>query len=299
MAPSGRPATGPTAIAPMALIPARMRHKLTGIEPPTEFKRRMEDRLQRWYHGKNPHPNPALQYRRLSVARLVNKSAMFAYAQQMTLPLPERYAEANDPDGLDIPALPQRVVIKPDNLSSTKGVLLFDGETEVLSGDSVPMSERGAYVNRRMEPLLAAKPGTRLIAEEFLKDVDPGKAIPRDFKTFVAGGRTHLIKVVDRNGKAGTTMERYYRRNWKPCRDLQYTNSLAPPIPKPERYDELLDLSDRIARDIQCFMRLDFYITQRGVVFGEFTSYPNAGNKHTARGSRVFCELMDRYPDPF
>lgn len=283
----------------MSLIPARMRYRLTGVEPPTEFKRRMEDRLQRWYHGKDPHPNPALQRRRLSVAALANKSAMRAYAQQMNLPLPVRYSEANDVDGLDIPALPQRVVIKPDNLSSTKGVLLFDGETEVFSGDTVPISERGAYVKRRLDPVLLAKPATRLIAEEFLTDVDPGKVIPRDFKTFVAGGRTHVIKVVDRNGKAGTTMERYYRRTWKPYRDLQYSNSLARPISRPERYEELLELSDRIARDIQCFMRLDFYITQRGVVFGEVTSYPNAGNKHTARGSRVFCELMDRYPDPF
>ena len=283
----------------MTLIPARIRYRLTGVEPPTEFKRRMEDRLQRWYRGKDPHPDPALQRRRLSVAALTNKSAMRAYAQQMNLPLPERYAEANDVDGLDIPALPQRVVIKPDNLSSNKGVLLFDGETEVFSGDTVPLSERGAYVKRRMDPLISAKPATRLIAEEFLKDIAPRKVIPRDFKTFVAGGRTHVIKVVDRNGKAGTTMERYYRRTWKPYRDLQYSNGLARPIPKPERYEDLIELSDRIARDIQCFMRLDFYITQRGVVFGEFTSYPNAGNKHTARGSRVFCELMDRYPDPF
>ena len=70
-------------------------------------------------------------------------------------------------------------------------------------------------------------------------------------------------------------------------------------MPKPEHYDDLLILADKIAADIKCFMRVDFYIAKRGVVLGEFTSYPNAGQLFTEVGNRVVCNLMDQFPDPF
>ncbi|WP_071674542.1 ATP-grasp fold amidoligase family protein [Nioella nitratireducens] len=259
----------------------------------------MEDRLQRWYRGKASHPDPDLQERRLFVAGLVNKSRMHSYAEQMNLPLPKRYAEGRSLDDLDFSTLPDRVVIKPNNLSNNKGVLLFDREREAFSGDDVPISERRAYVTRRLGPLELSTRGTTFIAEEFIQDFDDRFAIPRDFKVFVAGGRAHVVQVVDRNAKKVGCRHRFYSRDWVAFSEFQKTNAHGNRVAKPRHYRELLSLSDKIAHDIQCFMRLDFYITKRGVVFGEFTSYPNAGNKFTPLGSHVLCDLMDRFPDPF
>ena len=264
----------------------------------TEFKRRMEERLQRWYHSP-PHPDPEVQQRRHSVAMLANKSEMHAYATRMNIPLPRRFAEVDSVDALDFRALPHRVVVKPNNQCSQSGVCLFDRGREVFSGDIVPLAERQDYVRERLAQVQPLPPGTKIIAEEFVEDFEPEMTVPRAFKTFVAGGRTWVTKVVDRNGPGGRTTERYYSRDWTPYDLFQTTNPLADPIPEPMHYRQLLDLSDRIARDIECFMRLDFYITPRGVLFGEFTSYPNAGNRYTALGSKVLCDLMDRYPDPF
>lgn len=57
----------------------------------TEFKRRMDLRLARWYQNADPHPDPELQARRRYVANLVNKSAMLKYAERMTELLPKRW----------------------------------------------------------------------------------------------------------------------------------------------------------------------------------------------------------------
>ena len=267
--------------------------------PNTDFKRRMNDRLARWYRGESPHEDPKRQQRRKYIAGLVNKTSMFNYARRLELPLPERFAEAETLEALDFTALPERVVIKPNNAANNDGVLLLDGEREVFTGDQVPLAERAAYTRRRYEGGSFLKPNSKIIAEEFIQDFDPAYTVPRDFKVYVAGGRPWVIQVVNRQGPKAEWSHRYYSQDWVAYDHFQRENKLAPVIPEPAHFEELIALATRIARDINCFMRLDFYITASRVVFGEFTSYPNAGLQFTPIGSNVLCDLMDRYPDPF
>lgn len=267
--------------------------------PQTEFKRRMEARLASWYKGEDPNPDPKRQTRRKYVAGLVNKTAMFKYAQRLDLPLPERYAEVTTIDELDFDALPDRVVIKPNNSADNDCVMLFAGEQEVFTGDRVPLAERPDYVRRVFAAGRFIKPDTRIIAEEFIQDYDERFVVPRDFKVFVAGGRPWVIQVVDRTGPKSNWRHRYYSQDWVPYDHFNMTNATDKAIDRPMHFDQMMDLSRRIAEDINCFMRLDFYLARRGAVFGEFTSYPNAGLQFTQIGNNVLCDLMDRYPDPF
>ena len=267
--------------------------------PNTEFKRRMDDRLARWYQGKDPHADPKRQQRRSYIAGLVNKTAMRRYAARLELPLPECYGEAEQLQDLDFPALPERVVIKPNNAANNDGVMLFDGPREVFSDETVPRDQRLEFAQAMLTRSNFVKPNTRFIAEEFIQDFDPSFTVPRDFKVYVAGGRPWVIQVVNRDGSKADWSHRYYSQDWVPYDLFQRSNALAPVIAKPQHFEQLLELSTRIARDINCFMRLDFYITGQRVVFGEFTSYPNAGLQFTPVGNNVLCDLMDRYPDPF
>lgn len=265
----------------------------------TEFKRRMDERLARWYKGVGANPDPEAKKRRHYVANLVNKSAMFKYAARMDLPLPERYAEVATVDELDFSTLPERVVIKPNNSADNDCVMLFDKGREIFSGDEVPVDSRPDYVRQTFAQGRFIKPDTKIIAEEFVQDYDPGYIVPRDFKVYVAGGRSWVVQVVDREGPKSNWSHRYYSQDWVPYGHFQRSNAFGKAIPKPPHFEEMIAMSDRIARDIGVFMRLDFYIAERGVLFGEFTSYPNAGLQFTEIGNAVLCDLMDRYPDPF
>ena len=267
--------------------------------PNSDFKQRMDQRLDRWYQGKDPHPDPAVQKRRKYVAGLVNKTTMFDYARRMNLPLPERFAEVKTAEELDFKTLPERVVIKPNNSADNDCVMLFDKGREVFTGDEVPVSERMGYVRDTFAKGRFIKPETRIIAEEFVQDYDESYVVPRDFKAFVVGGRAWVFQVVDREGSKKNWSHRYYSRDWVVYDHFQRSNACGTPIPKPMHFKDMLEMSDRIAQDIKCFMRVDFYIAKRGVIFGEFTSYPNAGLQFTEVGNNVLCDLMDRYPDPF
>ena len=264
------------------------------------FKERMDNRLARWYKGASPHTNLEKQERQKFLASLVNKSSMYAYVSRLGLRLPKQFAESVTPDGFAFSSLPSRVVIKPNNNADSKGVMLFENDRELLSGDAVSLDERAAYVARVCKrDRIFDKPGTRLIAEEFMPDHDPAFAVPRDFKVFVAGGRARLIQVIDRNPEKKLRTNSFFDRDWTFIEERIKKNYLmGPAYPRPPHLEALLADADRIARDIGVFYRLDFYLTATGPVFGEFTSYPSAGMAFTPFGDRLMCEMMDMDADP-
>lgn len=268
---------------------------LDDTRPDPTFKQRMNQRLSEWYHRKNPDPDPEVQARRLFLASLVNKSVMTGYIGGLGLPLPRFHAEAASLDQLDFAALPSRVVIKPNNGADSKGVILLDGEVNRMNGDHVPLAERARYVRHIWAAdKIVEKPGTRVIAEEFLQDYDPAFAIPRDFKVFAAKGRCGLIQVIDRNPEKALRTNSFFTRDWSHIdRPIKTNYRMGPAYSRPADLQALVAMAERISADIQEFYRLDFYMTTRGPVFGEFTSYPSAGEAFTPYGDRLMCQMMD------
>lgn len=271
----------------------------TGNAPAPDFKARMDDRRARWYKGADPLSDPERQKRRKFLASLVNKTRMHDYISGLGIRLPQRLAEAFHPDELDFARLPDRVVIKPSNGADSKGVVLFAGDRELLSGATVPPAGRAAHVAMVCDrDRIFDKPGTRLIAEEFLQDYDPAFAIPRDFKVFVADGQAQLIQVIDRNPEKKLRTNSFFDRDWGFIEQrIKKNYRMGPPYPRPPHLQALLADADRIARDIGVFYRLDFYLTATGPVFGEFTSYPSAGMAFTPFGDRLMCEMMGPFPE--
>lgn len=259
----------------------------------------MEDGLSRWY--KAPvKVGSELSKRRQYVAQLVNKSVMHDYARKNNIPLPTVYGNFQSVDDIDFSTLPDRVVIKPNNSADSDCVLLLAGDRELLSGSTVPVENRSIFVKDAFSKGRFLNAQTTIIAEEFLCDYDPCFNVPRDFKVYVAGGRAHLIQVIDRNGPKPTWNQSFYDRDWRSMpSDFQQSYAPGPKIATPDRLSNLIDVSERIARDIGCFMRLDFFVSPDRVVFGEFTSYPFAGRRFSAEADRFLCNLLEQYPDPF
>jgi hypothetical protein len=110
--------------------------------------------------------------------------------------------------------------------------------------------------------------GTASLIEETVIDVD-GSCPPRDFKCFCFDGRCVLIQVIRRLQK---TFAYYTPDTWE---QLHGIDSRPTAIhPRPECLAELVDAAERLSRLCLFPVRVDFYVSAAGPVFGEFCLSP-------------------------
>lgn len=112
----------------------------------------------------------------------------------------------------------------------------------------------------------------RIIAEEF---IDQAGGLT-DYKVFCFDGRPLFIEVVsDRDKGHPTTC--FVDLSWKKIDWHTASYPISDTIPqRPTRLDELIDCASKLSGDFS-FVRTDFYITERGVLFGEMTFTPASG----------------------
>ncbi len=259
--------------------------------PQPKLKAKLDARLAYWESPDAPAEVKALE------ALSSNKLLMRRYVKSLGLRLPEIYADAADLNAIDFANLPDRVVIKPHNGWDSDAVMVIDGERELMSGTTVPRGALPEFCRKTFASARFARE-PRIIVEEFVQDYDRRFAIPRDFKVFVAGGKACVVAVIDRNGPKAERSDSFYSRDWTKFADAFLTAYLPGSyVPQPPHLAELIYASELMASDLGAFLRLDFYLTSSGPVFGEITIYPAAGAGYTSFGARYLCDLMDRFPD--
>ncbi|MBY6069097.1 hypothetical protein KUW17_20305 [Leisingera aquaemixtae] len=252
---------------------------------------RMRARLQSWYQAPRSQVHA-------HVSALSRKMAMRAYVEDLGLPLPRLYQAAPRLEALDWAGLPERVVVKPQNASSCRGVIVaaagWDHIGRAACGGDLPGYAQALYGRTFETPV-------PVMAEELLADVqaaeDPALVIPRDFKVFAAGGHAGFVCVHDRNAPGGkrslATVDREGRR--LPHAEKGWPE--AAEFTVPPGYGALIAMAEHLSRRLPWLLRLDFYLTPRGPVFGELTSYPNAGGKFTGFARRTLLQMWELWPD--
>lgn len=133
---------------------------------------------------------------------------------------------------------------------------------------------RNYYWIRREFPYKNVKP--QIMAEEYMTD-DTGNQL-KDYKIFVFGGKAEYIQVdYDRF----TDHHRnFYSRDWEylPFTTLYPTNK-DKIIERPKKLEELLGAAEKISNTLRnpSFLRVDFYVVEDKIYFGEVTFYHGAG----------------------
>ena len=65
----------------------------------------------------------------------------------------------------------------------------------------------------------------------------------------------------------------------------------------PPGFETLFAMAEAISQKLPWLLRLDFYLTPRGPVFGEFTTFPNAGLDLTPFSRRTLLQQWELWPD--
>lgn len=124
------------------------------------------------------------------------------------------------------------------------------------------------YYSGREWPYKNVKP--KIIVEKYMGDN------LNDYKIFCFNGVPKYILVCsNRNG--GFKNTDFYDVNWNlmPFTREKHKNN-PNGIPKPKNLKEMLDIAQKLAKDIP-FVRVDLYDIKNKIYFGEMTFYPSAG----------------------
>ncbi len=182
-------------------------------------------------------------------------------------------------DDIDFDSLPKSFVLKTTHGGGNVGVVVCsDKETldkEAARNKLEHSLKISGYEKHREWPYKNVK--RRIIAEELL--VDPNNDSLIDYKVHVFNGIPKFVLVCKGRENKSTMTDDFFDTNWNlmKCNRPGHRNS-EKPIPKPEKLLEMLELAKKLANNIP-FVRVDFYLVNNQIFFGEMTFFPAGGVK--------------------
>ncbi|MCX6896546.1 MAG: ATP-grasp fold amidoligase family protein [Verrucomicrobia bacterium] len=114
----------------------------------------------------------------------------------------------------------------------------------------------------------------KIVCEQYLKNEEYGELI--DYKFYCFGGQPHIIFVCSERFSADGVKHQCFDPDWQALPVLKGRPGPARLIPRPREFAELLAVTKTLAAGFP-FVRVDLYLVESRVVFGEMTFYPESG----------------------
>jgi hypothetical protein len=222
--------------------------------------------------------------------KLSNKHNAREFASKFGCKVAHLIWEGRDVDAIDFTSLPENYVIKPTIGHSSKNVFIMKNGLNLFDKKRYQPQEILAILKEQLEDNVHLN----FLIEEFLQNEEGKTEILKDYKIFCFNGEIACIQVIDRlspsSGFAG-----FYDENWNQISPVSknYKSSLFQP--PPACINDMLAQAKILSKAYEIFVRLDFYSTNKGAVFGEFTPTPSMGGNTTRFGQRLLLSYWEKY----
>lgn len=110
-----------------------------------------------------------------------------------------------------------------------------------------------------------------VIVEKFLGD-DAGGLL-NDYKIHCFNGKPKYIQTIFNRGKG--VSETWYDLDWV-MQEFFYFSSKKTNAPRPEKLQQMIEVAEKLASDF-LYVRVDLYVFQDAIYFGELTFHPYSG----------------------
>lgn len=177
-------------------------------------------------------------------------------------------------DDIDFDCLPNQFVIKCTHDSGSAIVCnnKSDFDISYVKQKLTNNLKKNYYWNGREWPYKNVFP--RIIAEKYL--TNSNKEII-DYKVHCFNGDPKIILVCKDRSKGNQMTEDFFSTSWEHLNIKRPNkNNSIEVIQKPKQLNQLLTLSKKISKDTP-FLRVDFYIFNEKIYFGEITFFPASG----------------------
>ena len=178
-------------------------------------------------------------------------------------------------EDIDFDKLPDQFVMKCTHdsgglvICKDKSKLDKDGALKTLNH----FLHRRYYYQNREWPYKNVKP--RIIVEKYMED-EKTKEL-RDYKFMCYNGDCKNLFVCTGREINDLRVD-FFDKEWHHLPFYRKYKNADFPIVQPDNLDEMISLSNRLAKEINSpFVRIDFYSINKKVYFGEITFYPGSG----------------------
>lgn len=225
--------------------------------------------------------------------RLENKYNAKQFAKKYGCKVAELYWHGNKKQfkQLDLDSLPENYTVKPVFGESTKGVFLMRKGYNIFNSCFYTFD----LLRKEINILFDSKEGMEILIEEFLPDNQGDYVVPSDYRFYTYNGDILFVQLDKRSGFEKEQVS-FYTPEW----DLITKKILKDATVdiydlKPIFLDKMILDVKRLSKAYHTFVRIDFYATIHGPVFGEFTATPRKGKDTTSYGSKVLTKSWDKH----
>lgn len=215
--------------------------------------------------------------RRPEYTVMVDKYRVRGYIQEKlgARYLIEQLGVWDHPEEIDFGALPDRFVLKCNHNSGLGMCICTDKaslDVERVKAELRRGLAQDYYLTGREWPYRDVP--RKIIAEQFLESDAGGLT---DYKIHCFNGVPRFILVCRDRFTGSGLVEDFYTSEWErmELKRPKVPNG-ATPIPKPEQLEQMLDLAEKLSKDIP-FLRVDLYLVGGQILFSELTFFPASG----------------------
>ena len=266
--------------------------------PPWPGRRGVRDaahrlRERRIFHSRDD-PEEAWRCCGLWQRNLINKWNSREFAARHGCRVPELYWYGSDPAAAPIESLPEEFVIRPVRGAFKEGVHLISQGRELLREDPASPEQ----LRERLPRAWGLRRPARHLFEEFARSEGGEVGIPVGYKCHAFGGEVAAVYTVEHTNDGGWR-HRYYTPDWEPFDDPMSTFLPQAELRDPPRcLHEIVRHAERLSAELGTYMRIDFFATDRGSMFNEFSSVPLNGLHNTPYCDELFGALWaEAVPD--
>lgn len=151
-----------------------------------------------------------------------------------------------------------------------------------------------AEIVAELKAAVALKEDQEFLIEEFLQNEAGEHHVLTDYKFFCFNGEIATVWEIQRTGPK-TGFATFYDENWNQIKEVHMFYPPKEKGPAPACFEDMVRQAKSLSKAYGIFVRLDFYATNRGAVFGEFTPTPALGKGHTPFGKKLMIKYWDKY----
>lgn len=220
-----------------------------------------------------------LYYREPIMKRCVDKYDVREYIKEKGLEdiLVDCYGVYSNPQEIDWDSLPQQFVMKKTNGGGGLNVYICKNKKNINMDEVEPLLFEWVKTNKAhslgREWAYDGLP-SRIVIDQYLENKDKPEAGISDYKFLCFDGKVkYIVLDVDRFTDHKRNI---YDSQWNYINITTDHETYGDTIAKPKKLNEMIQIAERLSEDFP-MVRVDLYLVQNKIYFGELTFYPWSG----------------------